>query len=178
MVKGAPRHGGPQRRGKTMQSFDQIPPPSGDQNESPEVQPQSFTPEPPPSEGKKVILLLVVLAVLIAGAGVFAYKMLTSKKPLLAPSVVSVGDPRDKVIRILGKPKGSTVRDNTELLIYDNGHVEIADGLVTVVAVGQGAQRGEIRQSNNKKNIILLDGGRIQTRSENAAGGADADGKK
>jgi hypothetical protein len=155
-----------------MQSFDQIPPPSSDQDESPQVQPQSFTPEPPPSEGKKVIILVLVLAALIAGGGVFAYKTLFAKnrKPLLAPSVVSVGDPRDKVIRVLGKPKGSTVREHAEILIYDNGHVEIENGVVTVVAVGQGAQRGEIRQSNSKKNIILLDGGRIQTRSENKNG--------
>jgi hypothetical protein len=150
-----------------MQSFDQVPPPSGDQDESPQVQPQSFAPEPPPSEGKKVILLLI-LALLIAASGVFAYRMLTSKKPLLTPSIVSVGDVRDKVIRILGKPKGSTISENTEILIYDNGHVEIRDGAVTVVAIGQGAQRGEIRQQSSKKNIILLDGGRIQTRSGRA----------
>lgn len=158
-----------------MQSFDQIPPPSGGEDESPQVQPQSFTPEPPPTEGKKIIILVIVLAVLIAGGGLFAYKTLFSKgkKPLLAPSVVSIGDPRDKVIRILGKPKGSTVREHAEILMYDNGHVEIENGVVTVVAVGQGAQRGEIRQSSSKKNIILLDGGRIQTRS-----GAENGGKR
>jgi hypothetical protein len=148
-----------------MQSFDQIPPPSSEQADESEQQPQSFGPEPVPSEGKKVILLLVVLVALITAAGLFAYRMLTGKKISLAPAVVSVGDPRDKVIRILGKPKGSSVRENSEILIYDNGHVEIQDGKVIVVSVGAGAQRGEIRQGRNRKNIILLDGGRIQTRS-------------
>jgi len=53
-----------------------------------------------------VIILLGVLVALIAGGSVFAYRMRSSKKnPTVAPSVVSAGDPRDKVIRILASQR-------------------------------------------------------------------------
>lgn len=151
-------------KGMLMDSFEQIPPLEGTPTPPPEQPQQGFMPEPEPGNAKKVVLLLVAAGLIVAAGVLVVANMMKGKTQPLAPSAVEIGDPRDKVIRILGKPQGVTVKDKTEILLYAGGHVEIEDGKVTYVSVGKDAQRGAIMHEG--RSIILLNGGRIQTQSK------------
>jgi len=118
-------------------------------------------------DSKKKMLLMVVLLLLVgAAATVVAIKYMHGGKKALAKLTASptlaVGDPRDKVIEILGKPMGDTRRDREEMLLYSSGRVYLTDGKVSSLEIGA-IDRGHI--TSESKQIILKSGGQIQVQT-------------
>ncbi|MBU1693384.1 MAG: hypothetical protein KJ726_01095 [Verrucomicrobia bacterium] len=83
------------------------------------------------------------------------------KKPSKTASLqVFVGDTRERIVEVLGRPPGVSVIGRKELLIYSNGQVVIENGIAVSVEIGPDRQVGAVQ--NEGAQIILREGGQIQ----------------
>ncbi|HOW98855.1 MAG TPA: hypothetical protein P5567_10815 [Kiritimatiellia bacterium] len=113
-----------------------------------------------PRSGPNIALLLLAILVIAAVVvyAVFRWKNRPEDHSPAAPEV-AVGDSRERVVDILGKPRGTTLVGGQEILIYSNGQVIIENGVAASVEIGSGRQRGEVTSEGSQ--IILQKGGRI-----------------
>ena len=70
--------------------------------------------------------------------------------PLAVAEDVVLGDSRDQVIATLGLPRGQFVYDDTEMLFYDRGRVELKDGLVLEVRL---VSEEEVARLNREREL-------------------------
>ncbi|MBP7830111.1 MAG: hypothetical protein KA248_09365 [Kiritimatiellae bacterium] len=113
-----------------------------------------------PSSGPRIGYMLLA-ALVIAGLAAYAYFRWKNRPAEEKPEAaqVQVGDTRERVIDILGKPRGSSLLGGQEILIYTNGQVVIENGLAASVDLGANRSRGQVDSGGSQ--IILQKGGRI-----------------
>jgi hypothetical protein len=116
---------------------------------------------------KWYILLAVLIIVGTVIYGVRQWKQrqgsepTAEKKPSKAPPPkVFVGDTRERIVEVLGRPPGVSVIGRQELLIYSNGQVVIENGIAVTVEIGPDRQVGTVKKDDAQ--IILREDGEIQ----------------
>lgn len=130
--------------------------PPQDASKPPASDPDENWPRSGPNIGLLLLALLVIAAVAVYA--VFRWKNRPGDD-LPAAAEVAVGDSRERVVDILGKPRGTTLAGGQEILIYSNGQVIIENGVAASVEIGAGRRRGEVKSEASQ--IILQKGGRI-----------------
>lgn len=72
---------------------------------------------------KQAGLLIIILAVLFSGCS----------KPVSKQSVVKIGNTMDEVKRVLGSSRGTMIRGDKIIWLYEKGYVEFNDGVVVLL---------------------------------------------
>ena len=115
------------------------------------------------------IWYLLLAGHIIAGADVYGVRRWKHRQENLAPTAekkpskgpqVFVGDTRERIMDVLGRPPGVSVIGRQEFLIYSNGQVVIENGVAVSVEIGPDRQVGEVKKDDAQ--IILREGGQIQ----------------
>lgn len=108
---------------------------------------------------KAITRTVLISLVLIAGSVTLT----------LAEEIISIGDSADRVLSILGKPRGKMGRGNSESWSYQRGVVRITDGRVTYVNIysKEDAQAKEAERKAIIKNRAIVEQSILEEKTKN-----------
>jgi len=94
------------------------------------------------------------------------------------PGNISVGDAKERVIAVLGKPRGSSGSPENESLLYGNGWVDVTNGVVSSVHLRQPVSRQQMERERQQAERERLELQRelAARRAANARSNTSSDG--